>query len=232
MEKRRGATLLRTPDPAASPLLILAHEGKGRVAMLMSDQFWLWARGALAHDAAMQGPAAALLGRTVHWLLGDPSLAASQLHASLAHGKLAIRRVGSHGPAGTVTVTAPDGKNTTMTLHRAAPGRFEATMPAKGAGVWRVSAGDQTAFAGAANDDPAELADLAASDRMVAPLAHRSGGRVVWLGRDPAPSWTGLYRDRYAALVTGARERPLPPAIPGAILGFLLLAVAWWRERG
>ena len=230
VQRRRGVTLLRVPGVAA-PLLVLAHEDKGRVAMLLSDQFWLWARGALAGDAAMRGPAAALLGRTVHWLLGDPSLAARQLHASIAAGRLSIRRIGPDGPPGSVTVTAPEGRTMTIALHRTAPGRFAASLSAGGPGVWRVAGGGRTAYAAAADEDPAEQRDLAASSRIFAPLARRSGGRIVWLAHDPAPGWQGLYRRRHASIVTGERDVKLPPAIPGVLLGLLLIVAGWWRER-
>lgn len=231
----RGATLLRTPRTAGgagSPLLVLAHEGKGRVAMLLSDQYWLWARGALAHDKAMAGPAEPLLRRTVHWLLGEPALAARRLTAHIARGRLTVeRRSLKGGSPGSALVTDPAGKTTTRALHRTGPGRFAATVPAGAAGVWRVSAGGMTAYAGAANDDPAEYADLAASDRIFGPIARRTGGRVVWLGRTPKPGWRGLLHRRHARLVTGARDIPLLPALPAAILAFALMVAAWWRER-
>ena len=31
--------------PDGKPLLVLAREGEGRVALLLSDHIWLWARG-------------------------------------------------------------------------------------------------------------------------------------------------------------------------------------------
>lgn len=230
--KLRGETLLRTPDAAKAPLLILSHEGKGRVAMLLSDQFWLWARGALSHDMAMAGPAQPLLRRTVHWLLGEPSLSGRQLVARIAAGRLSIERRSTRGGApGTAAVTDPSGRTTTIALRRAGPGRYDATVPASAAGVWRVKADNMVAFAGAANDDPAENADLAASDRKLRPLVERSGGRVVWLRSVPKPGWAGLLRPRHAGLVTGAREVPVPPAVPTAAVALLLLACAWWRER-
>ncbi|HEY1980309.1 MAG TPA: hypothetical protein VGH13_09470, partial [Xanthobacteraceae bacterium] len=38
-----GTTVMQGPD--AKPLLVLSHEGEGRVALLLSDHIWLWARG-------------------------------------------------------------------------------------------------------------------------------------------------------------------------------------------
>src|SRR5580658_6253843 len=38
-----GTTVMQGPDQ--KPLLVLSHEGEGRVALLLSDHIWLWARG-------------------------------------------------------------------------------------------------------------------------------------------------------------------------------------------
>lgn len=232
VQKIRGASLLQAPADgasAAAPLLILAHAGRGRVALLLSDQFWLWARGALAHDPAMAGPAAPLLRRTVHWLLGEPALSGRQLTARIADGRLTIeRRSLQGGPAGSAQVTDPAGKSTTLALHRIAPGRYAASIRADAPGVWQAKAKNLAAYAGASNDDPTEQADLAATDHIFAPIATH----IVWLGKTPKPDWSGLLRQRHAALVTGARTITIPPAIPAAVLALALIAVGWWRERG
>ena len=42
-EVRAGQVLMEGID--GRPLLVLDRQGKGRVAQLLSDQIWLWARG-------------------------------------------------------------------------------------------------------------------------------------------------------------------------------------------
>ena len=60
--------------PSNRPLLVLDRVGKGRVAELMSDQTWLWARGFEGG-----GPQAELLRRLAHWLMKEPELEAEAL---------------------------------------------------------------------------------------------------------------------------------------------------------
>ena len=62
------------------PLLVLSREGKGRVALLLSDQIWLWARGFEGG-----GPHVDLMRRLAHWLMKEPDLEEEALRAS-AHG--------------------------------------------------------------------------------------------------------------------------------------------------
>ena len=67
-DQKRGETeSCRACDD--KPLLVLSREGKGRVALLLSDQGWLWARG---YDGG--GPQTELLRRIAHWLMKEPDL--------------------------------------------------------------------------------------------------------------------------------------------------------------
>ena len=237
----RGQTLLSGPDGA--PLLVLDEEGKGRVALLLSDQIWLWSRG---HQGG--GPQGELLRRVAHWLMKEPELEAEALTARIADGRLVVERHSTAAaPPSEVTVTAPDGKTSHLTLAPTAPGRAVADMPAAQPGVWQVSDGAYSVQAAAAAANPLEIEDLRATATRLGPLARDSGGGVRWLGSmghpdvpdlrrtepDRAASgsgWIGLQR-RHAYVVTGVASLPLLPAwvaLP-LLLGLLLLA---WRREG
>jgi hypothetical protein len=208
------------------PLLVLAHEGKGRVAMLTSDQFWLWTKSGHA------GPALPLLRRTVHWLLAEPDLAANALDADIADGTLHItRRALQAGAPGSAVITNPAGLTQTINLARRAPGRFSATVPATMPGVWQVTAGGQTAFAAAGTDDPLEYQDLAATDAKLKLAITASRGSTIWLATQPTKPLASLIRPRHARQITGSRETPLAPPIPTCLILLCVLAFAWWRER-
>ena len=69
------------------PLLLLARYGEGRVALLLSDQIWLWARG---YEGG--GPHLDLLRRMSHWLMKQPDLDEEALRLQV-HGKdLVVQR--------------------------------------------------------------------------------------------------------------------------------------------
>ncbi len=226
--------------PGGRPLLIINRVGKGRVALLLSDQIWLWSRG---HDGG--GPTAALLRRLAHWLMKEPALSGNALTATVAGGELRIlRRKTLPGPPAPVTLTDPAGRSVRLALHRIAPGRWAARVAAPHPGVWRVREGSRAAFAAAAMADGPEFADLRATARRLAPLARASGGGVDWLVPGGAPTlrrtarhgaqsgagWIGLRRNR-AHLVTGIAASPLLP--PWAALALLAaLALAAWRREG
>ncbi len=236
----RGQTLLSAQDDA--PLLVLDEEGKGRVALLLSDQIWLWSRG---HQGG--GPQGELLRRVAHWLMKEPELEAEALTARIADGRLTIeRRSTAPAPPGPVTVTAPDGKTIKVPLTPAAPGRAVANLEAAQPGVWQVSDGMRSVQAAAGASNPLELEDLRATATRLAPLARDSGGGVHWLGSAAKPTvpelrrtepdraasgsgWIGLQR-RHAYVVTGVASIPLLPAWVALPLLLGLLIIAWRRE--
>lgn len=233
-----GQEVMRTPD--GQPLLLLDHVGKGRVALLLSDQIWLWSRG---HQGG--GPQAELLKRIAHWLMKEPELEENALTARIGEGRLSIesRTLAAQSP-GAARVTDPEGKTSEIALAEAGPGRAQATLPASEPGVWRVDEGGRTAFAAASGGDPLEMADLRATATKLAPLAAASGGGIHWLDPDGAPAlrrtepdarqtgahWLGLRRN-HDHIVTGIAALPLLPSFVALaiILGLMLIA---WREEG
>ena len=236
----RGDVLMRTP--AGEPLLVLGHADKGRTALLLSDQIWLWSRG---HEGG--GPQAELLRRIAHWLMQEPSLEENALTARIVRGRLIVdRRSLDAAPPGSVTVTEPDGRETTLPLTDAAPGQGTGSLPATAPGVWRVTDGVRTAFAASGAANPREIADLRATATLVEPLAHASGGGVHWLGTVASPdipeirrtepgraasggSWIGLQR-RHDHIVTGIASVPLMPTWLSLPLWLGLMVLAWRRE--
>jgi hypothetical protein len=234
----RGDALMSAPD--GSPLLLLDHVGQGRVALLLSDQIWLWSRG-----LGGGGPQAELLRRVAHWLMKEPELEEEALEARVENGRLSIeRRSTADAPPGEVTVTDPDGHDTKLALTQTRPGRGIASQPALLPGVWKVSDGARAAYVAAGAANPLEIADLRATATLLAPLARASGGSVHWLAPSGAPelrrteagrenaggSWIGLQR-RHDHVVTGIAATPLLPpwlALP-LILGVAILA---WRREG
>ena len=241
----RGEVLLGTRD--SQPLLLLDRVGKGRVALLLSDQMWLWSRG---HQGG--GPQAELLRRVAHWLMQEPELEENALTARVADGRLTIeRRSTDPAPPGQVTVTDPDGKTQTLSLNPTAgsPGKATAGLPATTPGVWQASDGSRTAYAAAGAANPPELADLRATATLLRKLVRASGGGVHFIGTGtqgappdlpelrrtepdrPAAgsSWISLER-RHDHLVTGIASLTLLPAWIALPLMLGLLVLAWRRE--
>ena len=233
-----GEALMDGPD--GQPLLLLDHVGQGRVAMLLSDQIWLWSRG---HQGG--GPQAELLRRIAHWTMKEPELEEEALTARIDQGRLLVeRRSTADTPPPPITVTDPNGAKQIVALRAGGPGRATADLGAAIPGVWQANDGTRTAFAAAAVDNPLEIADLRATATHMAGIVRASGGSTHWLEPAGAPElrrtepeaepagygWIGMRRN-HDHLVTGIAAIPLLPpwlALP-LILG---LAVIAWRQEG
>jgi len=240
-DQRGGVSVMEAAG--GEPLLLLDRVDEGRVALLLSDQIWLWSRG---HDGG--GPQAELLRRAAHWLMREPELEEEDLTARIEGGRLtAERRSLETGPPPEATVTAPDGTTTRHRMEPAGGGRALLEIPAEQPGVWQVSDGRRTAFAAAAVANPLEVADLRADGAKLQPLLTATGGALRWLGTEAEPDlpelrrvapnrdthgsgWIGLRRNGDHT-VTGIAALPLLPpwlALP-LVLG---LAVVAWRREG
>ena len=237
-EATGGQELMSAGAGDGAPLLLLNRVGEGRVALLLSDQIWLWSRG---HEGG--GPQAELLRRIAHWAMKEPALEEETLRAQIERDRLHIeRRTLEDLPTVTATITAPTGQTARLDLKQTRPGLWQGEADAAEPGVWQVADGEHVVYVAAANANPLEIADLRATASVLAPIARSSGGSVRFIaagipdlrrtepGRETSgSSWIGLPR-RNDHVVTGVRAIPLMP--PWAALPLLLglIVIAWRRE--
>jgi len=232
-----GQALLEAGDGA--PLLLMDRVGDGRVALLLSDQIWLWSRG---HEGG--GPQQELLRRIAHWAMKEPALEEDALRARVEADRLLIERRTVEDLNGVeTTITSPSGATSKLSLTATRPGLWQGGVDAAEPGVWQVNDGSHTVYAAAIDANPRELLDLRASATVLSDLAHRAGGstrfvgggvpelRRIEPGRESSGSgWIGLPR-RHDHVVTGLNAIPLLP--PWAALPLLLgLVVVAWRKEG
>src|SRR5215472_2479592 len=168
----RGEVVMKGAED--KPLLVLDRRGKGRVALLLSDHAWLWARG---YEGG--GPHVDLLRRLAHWLMKEPELEEEALRATARAGELTVEQqtMADHGdPA---IVRSPSGKATTLTLKQVEPGLWRATMAADEIGLYRVEQGERRAFAHVGPANPREFSDVRSTDALLKPLVKETGGRIA-----------------------------------------------------
>lgn len=235
-EVERGLSVMSGVED--SPLLLLDRVGEGRVAQLLSDHLWLWARGFEGG-----GPQDELLRRVAHWLMKEPELEEEDLRASITGGRLEVTRRSLSPEPMTVTVEAPDGSISRLPLEPSGPGRFAAGLEVDQIGIYRVRDGDHHALAAAGALNPVEYENVLSSAAALEPLVRAKGGTIarlaadrwpsirrVAVGRDAAgSSWMGL-RENDAFRVTGVERTPLLPGILALLLALGAVGAAWHRE--
>jgi hypothetical protein len=235
------------------PLLVLDRKGKGRVALLTSDQAWLWARG---YDGG--GPHTDLLRRLSHWLMKEPDLEEERLIASARGLKLTLERRSMDDKVPAVKVLGPGGDTTDVTLEpvNGQPGVWRSTVDVKLPGLYKAetpaSIGQLTAVANAGVEDPREMSEVTTTESKMKPIADATGGGIFWTKPTGAlasasdvdvprismmsaakvmagSGWLGL-KDRQAYLTRGVKLTPMFTGFAALSALLALLALAWWRE--
>jgi hypothetical protein len=225
------------------PLLVLGERGQGRVALLLSDHIWLWARG---YEGG--GPYTDLLRRLAHWLMKEPDLEEEMLKATSRGQTLNLERRSIKDDIEPVTVTAPSGKEETVTLDKAEPGLWRKSMTAVEQGVYRISSGKLASLVTVGNANAKELSAVTATDAALSPILNETGGGSFWLGRNQADAsplprivmvrgghvmhgadWLGLHK-RDAYHVQGVRLFPLFTGFLALALLLGMMAITWFRE--
>ena len=156
------------------PLLVLSREEEGRVALLLSDNTWLWARG---YEGG--GPHVDLLRRLAHWLMKEPDLEEEALRASARAGQLTIEQQTMADTSEPVTVRKPSGAVETVTLSAASPGLWRTTIAADEIGLYRLEQGDKRAFANVGAANPREYADVRSTGAKLEPLVDETHGTIT-----------------------------------------------------
>ncbi|MEM8791969.1 MAG: hypothetical protein AAGE80_10135 [Pseudomonadota bacterium] len=234
-----GHTVMQGEGEA--PLMILDRVEDGRVALLTTDQSWLWTRGFEGG-----GPQAELIRRTAHWLMREPALEEEALFARLEGNNLIVERRSLETDLDPTLLAYPpdEGEQRELTLLNVAPGRWQAVLESPEEGLWRFQQGDFEAVAAIGPPSPREYENPLATSALLASLVEESGGKSVWLSegvpdirlvnegrRAFSRRWLGLER-RDAYDVTGVRLQPLLPAWLAALLTGLLFLAAWrWESR-
>ena len=223
------------------PLLLLARFGEGRVALLLSDHIWLWARG---YEGG--GPHLDLLRRMSHWLMKQPDLDEEALRLQIHGHDLVVLRQTMADSVARVTVTSPSGATRELTLSASEPGTWTSTIPGNKLGLWQATDGTLKALINVGPTNPKEFSEVTSTTDMLKPLTLATGGdarRVVDGSSIDLPrivpvraasvfrgdGWMGV-KMRDASVVRGVGVLPMFAGLIGLLLLLGAFAATWLRE--
>ena len=240
-KRANGTTVMDGPD--SKPLLVLSREGEGRVALLLSDHIWLWARGFEGG-----GPHLDLLRRLSHWLMKQPDLEEEALRLIVRGRDLLVERQTMADNANEVTLTLPSGATRTLTLTTGEPGLWRGSIRANELGLWRATDGKLSALINVGPPNPREFAEVTSTLDVLAPVANGTGGdvrrlaattgigitlpRIVGMRSSDTykgDDWIGL-KLREATVLRGIDVLPVFAGLLGLLLLVGSLAATWARE--
>ncbi|QNT77289.1 VWA domain-containing protein [Entomobacter blattae] len=242
----QGEVLMEDADK--HPLLVLNRVEKGRIAMLLSDQSWLWSRGEKGG-----GPQAELLKRISHWLMKEPELEEERLTATLADNTLTLHySTLSSEKTLEAHVLSPNGKTFAVPLIRNNHHVLSGTLPAPTPGVWKATYEKHTAFAAHTEKDTEETQDFRATDKKLKPLVEKTNGQTLWVAPSEALKTpirlalqgeslnqpkeglnerTVFFPARNPHVVTARQTQPILSAWAMMPIILFLFLLAWYQER-
>ncbi|WP_430473238.1 hypothetical protein ACQ0MK_14600 [Thalassospira lucentensis] len=210
------------------PILTLQRVEEGRVAMLSSDQMWLWQRG---HDGG--GPVAELLRRLSHWLMKEPALDENTVKTARSpDGQSLIlnwRKIGA-SPKSASAINPESGAQINAPFEQLPDQSWQAVVPIAERGLIRISVRDQddrrqTALHVDRDVLTAETQNTNSTPELLAGLVSENGGYIgrienglpdfrhvpdsrVWHGSN----WAGFIQtDSYKTIIGGITNLlPLP----------------------
>jgi hypothetical protein len=216
--------------------------GEGRVALLLSDHIWLWARG---YEGG--GPHLDLLRRLSHWLMKQPDLEEEALRLILRGRDLLIERQTMADNVSEVTLTLPSGVTRNVTLSAGEPGLWRGSIRATELGLWRATDGKLNALVNVGPPNPREFAEVTSTTEVLGPFAAATGGdarrltdasgnlalpRIIAMRSSDTyrgDDWLGL-KMRDASVVRGIGVLPMFAGLLGLLLLVGALAATWARE--
>ena len=234
-----GTAVMSGPDN--KPLMVLGREGEGRIALLLSDHIWLWARG---YESG--GPHLDLLRRLSHWLMKQPDLEEEALRISGTNRQVTVQRQTMGDTVSDVIVTSPSGKKQMVTLAADGPGLWSKSIDANELGLWRATDGKFTALVNIGPANPREFAEVTSTTDVLAPITNATGGDTQRISDGSSISlprilgvrssdtfkggdWIGL-KLRDASVVRGIGVLPMFAGLLGLLLLIGSLAATWMRE--
>lgn len=223
------------------PLLFLSRFGEGRVALLLSDHIWLWARG---YEGG--GPHLDLLRRMSHWLMKQPDLDEEALRLQVQGKDLVVVRQTMSDSVQPVSVTSPSGVSQDLTLSPADPGEWRAKLPASELGLWQATDGTLKALINVGPTNPKEFSEVTSTTETLKPLTQATGGNAVRVASGSSvelprivpvrstsvfsgDGWMGV-RMRDASVVKGVGVLPIFAGLIGLLLLLGAFAATWVRE--
>ena len=223
------------------PLLVLNREAEGRVAMLLSDHGWLWARGFEGG-----GPHVSLYRRIAHWLMKEPELEEEALTARAVGRTLEATRQTIGDDPGPATITYPSGRTETVPLRESGPGLFRFERRMEETGLFEVKNGEFSTLVHVGTVDAPEFKAMISTEETLAPYAGKSKGLVTRVADGEGIALPDILpvrgevrvqdRNRMVIRLTdetvlrGINTIPLFAGFGGLSILLFAIAAMWWRE--
>lgn len=224
-----------------APLLVVDKVEQGRVAVLATDNIWLWDKG-----GETAGPYTELLRNVSHWLMKEPELEDDFIKTQVEGRTITVSMRNISDTKKTVQMKKPSGAESEVLLEAAPEAAWaSARIEADENGIYSFTNQTRQSFAVVGSAQTAEMADVVTTPEKMQAVADKTGGRVLWFDEHPrfelrelsqgsgtfsGQNWIGM-KNKKAYQVTRVESREI---LNNALILLIIMisAIAVWRREG
>jgi len=170
----KGENLLKGLEN--NPLLIVDKVGKGRVALLASDNIWLWSKYPTSRGAYID-----LQRKLAHWLMKEPELESGYIKVTRNGENLDIAQRFSDNSLYKINLETPDEQVKEIELLKNGAW-LEASFSLGQNGTYKLYNDNGKAFFVVGNADDSEFENIVATNDNFKNITSLSGGKISWYG--------------------------------------------------
>ena len=209
----------------------------GRVALLLSDQTWLWGR-----NFEGGGPQAELLRRLSHWLMKEPELEEETLSVAHDANGITVTRRSLEATVPDAGITSPSGERNILTFDKLREGEFQSRFASDEIGLFRLTDGILDTVFALGDTSSKEFEAPLSSPTDLAPLIQATNGGTFWIEEgmprirevnvnrvSAGPNWMGI-TPRNAQDVISIASKPLIPLWFVFVLLLSFVIGGWLHE--
>lgn len=235
VEPPAGQTVLSGIDE--EPLLVLDRVEDGRVALLLSDQTWLWGR-----NFEGGGPQPELLRRLSHWLMKEPELEEETLSVAHDANGITVTRRSLEATVLDAEITSPSGERYILTFDKLREGEFQSRFASDEIGLFRLTDGILDTVFALGDTSSKEFENPLSTQTDLAPLIQATNGGTFWIEEgmprirevnvnrvSAGPNWMGI-TPRNAQDVISIASKPLIPLWLAFVLLLSFVIGGWLHE--
>jgi len=224
--KTHGEVLINGVDN--NPLLVLDKVGKGRVAVLTSDNIWLWAKG-----IGRAGPYKELLRNVSHWLMKEPELEKGYIKTKVKDNIITVLKREYSQTDNNLEMITPSGSVKNLNFKDNKDGWLSSKIIAREQGTYRFINGNNKAFAIIGNGGGVELSNIYSTDKKLKKIVRKTKGNLIWANSKKHITANNIKLKRSKAYnIVSLDSRNLIPS--GLALFFILIGFfyVWRKESG
>ncbi len=224
VDKTSGKVLMN--GLSNNPLLITDEVGAGRIAVLTSDNIWLWSK---FFDTNIIY--ADLLRNLAHWLMKEPELEEGFIKTELKGDRIIISQRILGTAATALNVTKPDNSSEVLKLDTQEKGWSYYELYAEQNGLYSFHNDKGRAFLSVGSKDVKELANIVASAIPLKKVVSKTRGKISWYaeGDELSPSNVKLSNKSAYSIESIESASLFPPWLVVALI-FISLLYVWRRE--